>query len=382
MANQNLRIVVGGDTVPTKSNENYLKNGQEDMVFNEVKKIFSGADLAIVNLECPLTTNDVPIKKFGPNIKADPGSLEGLINAGVNVFSLANNHIMDYGPNGLEETINLINNSNIHLVGAGMNLERAREILHIEKKGYKINLISVAEHEFSIAGESYPGANPFDPFDTLDDIRKSRQEVDLTIVLYHGGIEHYRYPSPPLQKLCRKMVQAGADVVICQHSHCIGAYEKIENGHIVYGQGNLLFDYSNHPMWQEELLVEILLKDRNIDINFVPIVKRDFAIDVANGDEHIAILSAFKERSDKLSDREFLKKEWVAFCESRKYQYFYTFLNFGYIARKLDRVLRHLLSNVLLESDRFLVLYNFIFCEAHSDVQKTIFEQTYQKKWK
>lgn len=75
-------------------------------------------------------------------------------------------------------------------------------------------------------------------------------------------------------------------------------------------------------------------------------------------------------------------KEWVAFCESRKYQYFYTFLNFGYIARKLDRVLRHLLSNVLLESDRFLVLYNFIFCEAHSDVQKTIFEQTYQKKWK
>lgn len=70
--------------------------------------------------------------------------------------------------------------------------------------------------------------------------------------------------------------------------------KKIENGHIVYGQGNLLFDYSNHPMWQEELLVEILLKDRNIDINFVPIVKRDFAIDVANGDEHIAILSAFK----------------------------------------------------------------------------------------
>lgn len=381
MTNQRLRVVIGGDTVPTKSNEIYLKNGQEDSVFNGVKDVFSSADIAVVNLECPLTTYDKPIKKSGPCIKADPDSIDGLLNIGINVFSLANNHIMDYGPQGLEETLSLISDKNALSVGAGKNLESARKVLTIQKNGYKIALISAAEHEFSIAQEHYPGANPFDPFDTIDDIRNSKLEADLTIVLYHGGIEHYRYPSPSLQKLCRKMVENGADVVICQHSHCIGAHENYEGGHIIYGQGNLLFDYSNNPMWQEELLVQLTLEGEKLSVEFVPLVKRGFAIDVAEGEDRNNILASFQERSNNLSNKDLLEQEWLAFCETRKYFYLYTYLNFGYVLRKLDRVLGHALSNTLLKSEKFLVLYNVTICEAHASVQKTIFKQLYQKNW-
>jgi len=382
MTNRRLRIVIGGDTVPTKSNEIFLKNGQEDSIFNGVKNIFSSADIAIVNLECPLTTHDKPIKKSGPCLKADPDSINGLLNIGISVFSLANNHIMDYGPQGLEETLSLIADKKALFVGAGKNLESARKVLNIQKNGYQIALISAAEHEFSIAQEDYPGANPFEPFDTLNDIRKSKLEADLTIVLYHGGIEHYRYPSPSLQKLCRKMVENGADVVICQHSHCIGAHENYEGGHIIYGQGNLLFDYSNNPMWQEEMVVKIFLEDKNLSVEFIPIVKKDFAIDVADDDDKENIITSFKERSNNLSNNDFIKNEWLSFCESRKYHYLYTFLGFGYLLRKLDRALNYMVSNALLKSERFLVFYNFIVCEAHLDVQKVILEQTYQKNWK
>lgn len=379
MTNQRLRIVIGGDTVPTKSNAIYLKNGREDSVFNDVKDIFSLADIVVVNLECPLTTYDKPIKKSGPCLKADPESINGLLTMGINVFSLANNHIMDYGPRGLEETLSLISGKEALSVGAGKNLESARKVLTIQKNGYKIALISAAEHEFSIAQENYPGANPFDPFDTIEDIRKSKLEADLTIVLYHGGIEHYRYPSPSLQKLCRKMVENGANIVICQHSHCIGAHEAYQGGHIVYGQGNLLFDYSNNPMWQEELLVQLTLEGEKLDIEFVPLVKRGFGIDVAKGDDRSNIIASFQERSNSLADKDLLEREWLAFCETRKYLYLYTYLNFGYVLRKLDRISGHALSNALLKSEKFLVLYNYILCEAHLSVQRTIFEQYYQK---
>lgn len=68
---------------------------------------------------------------------------------------------------------------------------------------------------------------------------------DYTIVLYHGGKEHYRFPSPNLQKYCRKFIEKGANIVICQHSHCIGCEENYKNGKIIYGQGNFLFDDSD-----------------------------------------------------------------------------------------------------------------------------------------
>jgi hypothetical protein len=134
-------------------------------------------------------------------------------------------------------------------------------------------------------------------------------------------------------------------------------------------------------MWQDELLVQLTLEGEKLSVEFVPLVKRGFAIDVAKGDDRNNIITSFQERSNNLSNKDLLKQEWLAFCETRKYFYLYTYLNFGYVLRKLDRVLGHALSNTLLKSEKFLVLYNFIFCEAHSSVQKTIFEKHYQRDW-
>ena len=85
------------------------------------------------------------------------------------------------------------------------------------------------------------GSRPFDEIDTLEDIREAKKNADRVIVLYHGGKEMCRSPSPRLMKFFRAMIRTGADVVLGQHSHCIGCYENYEGGHILYGQGNFHF---------------------------------------------------------------------------------------------------------------------------------------------
>ena len=367
-----ITIIIGGDTVPTKSNEENLINGQPHMVFNQVMDTFLSADIVVVNLESPLTNSEKYINKTGPCLKARPETINGLIDAGIDIFSLANNHIMDFGPEGLDETTRTIVGKHARITGAGENLSAARKFLIIQHNGYKIAFISVAEHEFSIAEEYLPGANPFDPFDTIDDIKRARIEVDLVIVLYHGGIEHYRLPSPNLQRVCRKLVESGADYVVCQHSHCIGAYEKYHKGHIIYGQGNLLFDHEEDEMWQTGLILRIVAVDSSHNIEFIPIVKKGNAIDLAKGTEKERIIEDFNKRNQVITDQRTIQKEWQAFANKRKYYYLQTFLGFNKLLTRIDNRLGNFLSRALYNQTTYTHLYNYINCEAHMEIINSI----------
>ena len=83
--------------------------------------------------------------------------------------------------------------------------------------------------------------------------------------------EHYRYPSPYLQKVCRKMVEKGANLVVCQHSHCIGSYETYNNSTIVYGQGNFIFNKHDNEYWNSSLLIKLRF-EKGIKVEYIPIV--------------------------------------------------------------------------------------------------------------
>lgn len=117
-----------------------------------------------------------------------------------------------------------------------------------------------------------PGANPFDFLESLDHISNLKQKCDYVIALYHGGKEHYQYLSPNLQKVCRKIIEKGADLIICQHSHCIGCYGRYNNTIIIYGQGNFIFDRPKNEYWMASLLVKVIFND-GIDVEYIPIVK-------------------------------------------------------------------------------------------------------------
>ncbi len=366
-----MSILIGADIVPTSTNcDLFAKGDVSALVGNGLQKILSDADYRVFNLETPLTDSCSPIEKCGPALYAECLTISGLKKIGVDLFTLANNHIMDQGENGLMETIETLNKSNISYLGAGKDLIEAQRPLVAYIKGKKVGFYGCAEHEFSIAGEISSGANPFDPLESFDHITDLGKTCDYTIVLYHGGKEHYQYPSPMLQRVCRKFVDKGANLVICQHSHCIGCEEKYGNGTIVYGQGNFIFDSNKGFFSDASLLVKI---NDDFSIEYIPLVKVEKGIRHATGEDAERIMSEFNIRSEQVKQKGFVKKEYQKFADKMISDYMLTC--FGYKHKIIHRVLNKLSGGHLskffansFKKDEILAIRNFIECEAHREL--------------
>lgn len=364
------KCIIGADIVPTESNANLFANADvETLIGNDIKNLLGSANFTIFNLEVPLTDSSTPIKKCGPNLIAPSKTIAGLKAINPHFFTLANNHILDQGEQGLNSTISLLNKSGIAYAGAGKELEEAAKPYIFEQDGKKIGIYCCAEHEFTIATENTPGANPFDPLNSLDHIMELKKKCDYVIVLYHGGKEHYRYPSPYLQKVCRKIVDKGADIVVCQHSHCIGCEEKWHEGTIVYGQGNFLFDADDNEFWNSSLLIELeFSRENKVEIKYIPIRKKGNTVRL--GDDS-SILEGFKSRSKQIKDKKFIEENYYQFADFMSKNYYYRLS--GRISRFLPvRIINKLTNYILLKwiygEREKLDIINCLECEAHREL--------------
>ncbi|WP_242978133.1 CapA family protein [Garciella nitratireducens] len=245
--------------------------------------------------------------KCGPNLIAPTSTIKGIKALSPSLITLANNHILDQNIQGLISTRHILRDYKIPYVGAGDSLSETNKPYIINQNGIRIGIYTCTEHEFTIAEEDKPGSNPFDPLESLGHIYRLRTECDHIIVLYHGGKEHYRYPSPYLQKVCRKMVEKGADLVITQHSHCIDCYEEYKGATIVYGQGNFIFDRSNSEFWQTSLIIKVNI-DKGIHVDYIPIIKEENGVRLAEGEKGRKILEAFHKRSKDILIKGFIEK--------------------------------------------------------------------------
>lgn len=364
-----MKILIGGDLVPTESNKNLFIDGNIDRLLGEkLLTIWNNADIRIFNLEVPLVNKMSPINKNGPNLIAEKETIKGIKQLNPSLLTLANNHILDQGYQGLDSTIKVLKENNIPYLGAGNNILEASRYYIIQLENKKIGVYACAENEFTIADQNSPGANPFDPLESLDHISELKKMSDYVIVLYHGGKEHYRYPSPYLQKVCRKMTQKGADVVICQHSHCIGSYEEYENSTIIYGQGNFIFDYSNSEFWENSLLIEINI-DEGIKIEYIPIVKYDNCIRLASNAESKNIMNNFEERSREILKCGFIEKQYENMAYENINKYLRKIAKYNNIIEKIDRkILKSYLLKKRYNKTELLQLQNFIECEAHREL--------------
>ena len=375
-----LQVLIGADIVPTRSNALLFAGGDLDSLLgSELSQLLRQADLNIFNLEVPLTDCAAPIPKCGPCLIAGTETVSAYQKMPAHFLTLANNHILDQGAQGLASTMQTLDAAGIAYAGAGHTRAEARKP-HIRQVGdQKIGIYCCAEHEFSIAPENCPGANPFDPLDSFDDVASLRKDCDYLIVLYHGGKEHYRYPSPNLQKICRKFVRAGANLVVCQHSHCVGCKEDYQGGTIVYGQGNFLFDDSDSEFWQTSLLLSV--NDRSV--SYLPLVKRKNTVRLAHGQDAEAILHGFEERSAQILDESFVREEYARFSQQLLSLYLGTFTQKRYrlLFRVLNKLTRGKWSARLperLPMKYKLAVLNFVECEAHREALIAALKNTYQ----
>ena len=250
-----MKLIICGDPSVTNGTRPVFEKQDKETAFTDVAKVFADADRVIINLECVLTDSENCIKKCGPNLKGPKTIADTLKAVGITDCLLSNNHIFDFGKEGVHDTLEQLDRVGLNYTGYGDNYENSGKNMYIEQNGIKIGIVNVCEHEYSYAVENRKGARPFDAFETMQDIREAKKSADYVIVVYHGGTEHCRYPSPALMKACREMVRCGADVVLCQHSHCIGCFETFEGAHILYGQGNFHFpEYMVSEMWNEGLI--------------------------------------------------------------------------------------------------------------------------------
>lgn len=362
-----MSIIIGGDLVPTQSNQKLFSEGNISNLFGEeIISVLNEADYRIFNLEVPLADKETPIDKCGPNLIAPTSTVKGIKALNPTVLTLANNHILDQGEQGLKSTEETLIENDINFIGAGENLSKAHKAYIIEQDGMKIGIYACAENEFTIATDATSGANPFDPFESLDHIKNLKRSCDYVIVLYHGGKEHYRYPSPYLQKVCRKIVEKGADLVVCQHSHCIGALEEHAGSTIIYGQGNFLFDYADNEFWQTSLLIKI---HNGFQLEYIPIVKCNNGVRIASKEISLEILKEFHQRSQDILNTEFVEETYQKFAQKNRMTYLRSFSGLGKWTLRIDRILlNNFLIKRLYTKKRLLALQNFIECEAHREL--------------
>lgn len=349
-----MKILIGADLVPTDINfDLFTKGDAVALVGEKIKKIMDEVDYRIFNLELALTDKETPIKKAGPNIGAPTSTINGFKALGVDLLGISNNHVLDHGYEGFVSTIKTLDDAGINHVGAGFTKEEAKKPFFIEKDGKKVGVYACCEHEFSWIDDYGFGANGFDPLDALDEIAEAKKQCDYLIVLYHGGKEHYRYPSPHLAKVCRKIVEKGADIVLCQHTHCVGTEEDYKGGKIIFGQGNFVFarNYANTPTWGEGFAVIIDITDSGVKYEYVPYNKTDVGITY---DQTGEVLKGLKERSEEIKQSGFIEKTFADMAADTV------------VARYVQHIIKRPASEIK-DEDLYIGLFHFAECDVHHE---------------
>lgn len=373
-------VCFGGDLVPTEVNEKLFCDGEiEKIAGKALLDELERCDFRIYNLETALCDTGEPILKCGPNLKACPETVNGIAKLRPSVIAMANNHILDYGEDGLADTMAALRKRNIPFFGAGRNAREAQKPYIIENDGVRIGLYNCAEHEFTIAKEQRGGANPFDALESPDHVRALKQQCDYVVVLYHGGKEHYRYPSPELQKRCRKLVDCGADLVLCQHSHCVGCQEIYSGRTIVYGQGNFIFipEWTDNEYWANSLLVKATI-GQGISVRYIPLIKTDMGTRIADAAEAKKIMDDFYARSEEIAQPGLIEKQYLEFSKQLEGKYLSCFAG---IMQKSDELYDKNFADSY-SADVLAAIINFVECEAHSELLLTSLKDTLAKRKK
>ena len=206
----------------------------------ELVYLLNTSDINLVNFEAPVHSNGKPIKKSGPNIAQNVESPFWLEQRGFNAISLANNHTMDYGVDGLQTTRDLFNNA--ALMGVGNWNEAYKIHKYKTKDGLTIGIICCTHCEFGTLTENngVGCAWSMSP-EIIRLIKKGHDEVDFLVVMPHGGIEYMDYPLPEWREIYKLWIDLGADAVVGSHPHVPQGWEIYNGKPICYSLGNFCF---------------------------------------------------------------------------------------------------------------------------------------------
>ena len=236
-----MRIVFTGDLSASGNFYHSIRAGKP-IWSDEIANILNQADFVHVNLENPITDRDFRLGKKGAALKAPIELVDYLTGHHVNICDLANNHIMDCGEEGLEDTIALLQKNRISYYGVG----KYHQYLTIEHEDVKVALIASSHKEGPMGSMHQPGPYHFSEREAKEIIDCVKAKVDYIVYNFHGGTEFNVVPEPQRRRFFHELIGYGVDIVIGHHAHVPQGYEQLESGIIFYGMGNFIFDLAYH----------------------------------------------------------------------------------------------------------------------------------------
>jgi len=261
-------IMLGGTATPELRKYGY------DYPFELTAPILKQAQIVFGNLEGPLTAGGTSETNKQYVFRSPPDKVApALARAGFNLVSLANNHILDYGPQGLEDTRAALDRAGIRAVGAGRNLNEARAPAIMTAEGITVAFLaySLTFPEEFWAGPDTPGTAFGHERHVREDVAAARQRADIVVVSFHWGTEGKTELRDYQITLARAAIDAGASVVLGHHPHILQAVERYRQGAILYSLGNFVFG-SYSRIATRSMISLITFRDRQLrEIRLIPI---------------------------------------------------------------------------------------------------------------
>jgi hypothetical protein len=234
------QVVITSDWAPIRNFAPIISQTPET-VYGDLMPDLRKGDLRITNLECPLTSRDVPVWKSGSVLKGSPEHVRGLTAVPFEVVTLGNNHVFDYGPDAFEETIRLLNDHGIQWMGAGRTPEEARRPLVMDIHGISLGIVNFSEGEDLTAAVHGPGVYGWELDRVLDAVAALKRQVNVILVICHCGVEYIAFPPVYVARAFQRIAEAGADMIIGHHPHVPQGIQIYRGVPICYSLGNFVF---------------------------------------------------------------------------------------------------------------------------------------------
>ena len=249
----------GGDIMMTSYFKNYIDSKGVDYMWEDVSELISSADYSIFNLETSVSLRGKDTKPLGYGFRSEPSTLEGLKNAGIDMVSLANNHVMDYGREAFSDTLTSLDEYGIKHIGAGTNLHDASKVIYEDINEIKVGFLAASEilgYESNKATDDKSGVfflNRKDLSEIKSIIKNAKEKCDVLILVAHWDREYYDEPKNETINMAHELIDSGVDIIIGHHPHVLQGIEYYNDGIIYYSTGNFNFLIRNENASQSAL---------------------------------------------------------------------------------------------------------------------------------
>ncbi|MDD6307310.1 MAG: CapA family protein [Clostridiales bacterium] len=239
----------------------YDAGGMNGVVAEDLLQELKEADILMINNEFPFSDRGEAMADKQFVFRCEPSYVKALTEMGVDIVSLANNHTLDYGKDALRDTFATLDEAGILYGGAGDTVERAQQIQIIEANGKKFGFLAVSRvvptADWKVEN-SAPGLfSCYDETRLLDLIEEGKKQCDFLTVFPHWGTEYSEAPDENQKQIAQKCMEAGADLIVGSHTHCLEGIEYINGKPVFYSLGNFIFGQSI----EQSAAVEVTVKE-------------------------------------------------------------------------------------------------------------------------